>query len=66
MLCGNGESSFIVLRDRQPKSDEDIDTHKNIPFLQTGSTVAVEMEDGRPWTHGTIIGHGSDDHNGIS
>ena len=35
-----------------------------MPFLPTGSTVAVQWEEGRPWTYGTVIGHASDDHNG--
>ena len=43
---------------------EDIDNYKNIPFLPTGSTVAVQWEDGRLWMHGTIIGHRSDGQNG--
>ena len=34
-------------------------THVNISLSSTGSTVGVKHEDGGPWTHRTIIGHGS-------
>ena len=35
---------------------------KYIPFLATGSTVAVQEEDRGLWMHGTIVGQGTDDH----
>ena len=35
----------------------------NISLLPTGSTVVVQCEDMGPWTHQTIIRHGSEVHN---
>ena len=35
-------------------------------ILPTGSTIAVQHEDGRPWTHGTITKHGNPAHYGQS
>ena len=48
LLCDHDECNLIVLIGQQSKSNEDIDTFKNIPFLPTGSTVVVQWEDGRP------------------
>ena len=46
--------------------DIDRDTHGNILFLSTGSTVAVQHKDGGPWVYGKMVGLGSDDNNGRS
>ena len=35
----------------------------NIPI---GSAVAVQQEDGSPWTHGTVVGKGNHNHHGRS
>ena len=35
-------------------------------MISTGSTVAVQKEDDRLWTHDTITEHGDSDHNGRS
>ena len=32
--------------------------------MSTGLTVAVQHEGGKLWTHGKVVGQGSDDHNG--
>ena len=64
ILHNNNESNLTVLIKRQPKLNEDKDTWKYI-FIPTGSTIAVQWEDGRLWMHGTIIGHASEYHNGI-
>ena len=61
VLCDNNEGTHTVLINRQPQISEDVDTHENIPFLTTGSTVAVQQEDGRLWTHGTIVKLGSEE-----
>ena len=45
--------------------NEDINTQK-YSSIPTGSTVAVQKEDSRSWTHGTIVGNGTEDHNGRS
>ena len=42
------------------------DIHKSIPFLPTGSNVAVQWEDEGHWMHGPIVKHGPDDHRGRS
>ena len=44
VLYDNDESSCMVFIDRQPKSNEGIDTFKNIPLLP----VSVQCKDGRP------------------
>ena len=38
-----------------------MDTHTNTSLVPTGSTVAVYRKDGRPWTHGIVVGHGTED-----
>ena len=45
VLCDNDKINLSVLVDRQTNSNEDIGTHKNIPFLPAGSMVAVQWED---------------------
>ena len=55
ILCDNDRSNLTTLTDRQPQSKEDIDNHKNIPSLPTGSTVAVQQEESRLQIHGPII-----------
>ena len=64
--CDNKEYNHSVLITRQPLTSAHVDTHKIIPFLPMGSTAAVQQEDGGPWGHGTIVGHGTDDQKGRS
>ena len=66
VLHNNDEINLIVLFKIQPQASQDRDTHKNIPFLPTGSTVAVQTGDVKSYMHGVIIGHGTDDYNGRS
>ena len=66
MLFDNDENNHTSLISRQPNVNEDVNTHENIPFLPVGSTVAVQCRDGVSLTHQTIIGHGSDNHQGRS
>ena len=56
----------MLLIKKQPHLNKDIYTHKNIPFLPTGSTVAVQEEDDGLWKHGTIVGYEIENHNGRS
>ena len=42
------------------------DAHKSSLFLPTGSTVAAQRENSRPWSHDTEVEHGLEDHNGRS
>ena len=65
MLFDNDESNHPVLIKRQHHVSEDRYS-QNFPFLPTEWTVTVEHDDGGPWMHGTIVGHGSDGHCGGS
>ena len=47
---------------RQTKNDKDKDTSKIFVSIPIGSTVAVQCEDGGPWTYGTIEGKGNQIH----
>ena len=49
--------------ERQRKADNDCDTLRNYSSITVGSTVAVEWEDGEPWTHWTIMNKGDHNHN---
>ena len=42
------------------------DTHKDSTFIPAGSTVAVQMDNNGPWTHGMIIDGSNKDHWGWS
>ena len=55
--CDDDPHSKLI--DRQGKNDNDTSSmFSNIPI---GSAVAVQCEDGGPWTHGTVVDMG--DHN---
>ena len=55
--CDDDHHSKLV--DRQGKYDNDTSqVFSNIPI---GSVVAVQCEDSRPWTHGTVVD--TDNHN---
>ena len=47
---------------RQNRNDKGKDTSKSFVSLPIGSTVAVQGEDGGPWTHGTIEAKGNHNH----
>ena len=56
--CDDDHHSKLV--DREGKNDNDTSpVFSNIPI---GSAVAVQHEDGRPWTHGTVVGMGNHNH----
>ena len=42
------------------------DTHMNIPFLSIKPSVMVQWEAWSPWTHGTMVKYGSEEHSGRS
>ena len=48
------------LLDRQHKNGND--ASPVFASLPTGSAVVVQQEDGRPWTHGTVVGMGNHNH----
>ena len=58
----NDEEHHNALINRQCRNDKDDNTSKSFNPLPIGSTVAVQCEDGRPWTHGTIEEKGDDNH----
>ena len=55
--CGDEYQHKLV--DRQQKNNND--ASPVFAFIPIGSTVAIQQEDGVPWTHGMIVGIG--DHN---
>ena len=63
LLAGvnNDEEHYEALVNRQTKNDKNQGTPRNHVSIPTGCTVAVQHEDGVPWTHGTVEGKG--DHN---
>ena len=48
------------LIERQQKNNND--TAATLPYIPIGSAVAVQQEDGGPWTHGTVVGIGDHNH----
>ena len=51
---------------RQHKNDTNNDALPVVGFIPLGSTVAVQWEDGGPWTHGMVIGMGDQNHHNQS
>ena len=62
----NDKVHYEVLVNRQTKDDKNQGTPRNYVSIHTGSTVAVQCEDGGLWTHGTVEGKGYHDHHEIS
>ena len=56
------DDHYTALRERQQNADESKDTCKHSPFKPSGSLVAVQREDGGPWTQVILVGHGSEEH----
>ena len=57
----NDDEHHNTLIHRQCKNGTNNDASQVFVSIPIGSTVAVQWEDGGPWTHGTIVG--KDDHN---
>ena len=56
--CDDDHHSKLV--DRHGKNNNDTSTvFSNIPI---GSAVEIQHEDGRPWTHGTVVNMGDHNH----
>ena len=51
---------------RQGKNDQGNDTSKIFMSIPIGSTVAVQQEDGGPWTYGTVVDKGDHNHHNRS
>ena len=56
--CDDHHHTKLV--ERQRKNDND--TSPLFPNIPIGSAVAVQHEDGGPWTHGTVVGKGNHNH----
>ena len=60
--CDDDHHTKLV--ERQGKNDNDISqVFSNIPI---GSAVAVQYQDGSPWTHEMVVGKGDHNHHGRS
>ena len=59
----NSDEDYEALVKRQTKNDKNHDTPRMYAPIPIGSTVAVQHEDGGPWTHGTVESKGSHNHN---
>ena len=66
MFFDNDENNHTILINRQLNITEEIDTHKNIPFLSIGPIIVVQCKVRGSLTHGSITGHGSDNNHGKS
>ena len=55
----NDNEHHKKLMQEQGKNDPNNNTSQVFLSIPMGSTVAVEWEDGAPWTHGTIVGKGN-------
>ena len=62
----NDDKHHTKLMCRQSKNDTNNDASHVFAFIPIGSTVAVQQEDGGPWTHGTIVGRGNHNHHNQS
>ena len=56
--CDDNHHSKLV--DRQGKNDND--TSPVLLNIHIGSAIAVQHEDSRPWTHGTVVNMGNQNH----
>ena len=56
----NDDKCLSKLIDRQHKNNNDaLPVFASLPI---GSAVVVQREDGRPWTHGTVVNMGDHNH----
>ena len=56
--CDDKHHNRLVTRQKK-NSNDNATALSHIPL---GSTVAIQREDGRPWTHGTVVNTGNDNH----
>ena len=61
---GHDDDHYGKLMDRQHKNDND--TPPVFSYIPIGSAVAVQQEDGGPWTHGMVVDRGDHNHHGRS
>ena len=55
ILFYNTEGNVTGSYKQAANTNEDVDTHKNIPFLTLGSKVVVQNKDAGSWTHRTRV-----------
>ena len=58
------DDHYGKLMDMQHKNDNN--TPQVFSYIPIGSAVAVQQEDGRPWTHGIVLNRGDHNHHGRS
>ena len=54
----NNNEHYEVLVKRQIKNDKNHENSRNYASFPVGSTVVVEQESCRQWTHGTVVERG--------
>ena len=59
----NNDDYYEALVKRHIRNDLNYYTARNYDLFSTGSTVAVQQEDGGLGTHGTVIGRGKHNYN---
>ena len=62
----NDDDPYERSLERQEKTDQKYDTHRNYNSIAIGSTVVAQQEDRELWTHGTTIYKGDHIHNDCS
>ena len=61
LLFDHNDGHYAALMKGQQNTNNIKDTHKSSWFLSTELTLVVKHEAGGPWTHDTVVGHGSED-----
>ena len=59
---GCDDDHYGKLMERQHKNDND--TPPVFSYIPIGSAVAIQQEDGRPWTHGMVVDRDNHNHHG--
>ena len=62
----NDDKHYEALVEKQTIKDKNHSTPSNYDFIPIESTVAVQWEDGGPWTDGTVVEKGDHNHDNRS
>ena len=62
----NDNEYYEVLINSQAKNDKKYDNSRNYYLFSKGSTVVLQLKDGGPWTHETVVCRGDHNHNNRS
>ena len=57
------DDHYETLLERETEADKNYDTLRNYISIPIASTSAFQRQDGRPWSHGTIMDKGDQIHN---